>query len=98
MTSCLVSCSPTPSKKESTQKGKNLLPRGANSFLLELTPFQKGGKKIDKAASPESVSIPPQDRILSVSVKNMISVHPCISTINATFDNIQLYPKQIQIC
>ena len=26
----------------STLKGKNLLPRGANSFLLELTSFQKG--------------------------------------------------------
>ena len=31
-----------PSIKGSTLKGKNLLPRGANSFLLEETPFQKG--------------------------------------------------------
>ena len=30
-----------PSEKESTLKGKNLLPLGANSFLLELTHFQK---------------------------------------------------------
>ena len=30
-----------PSEKGSTLKGKNLLP---NSFLLELTPFQEGGK------------------------------------------------------
>ena len=29
-------------KKGSTLKGKNLLPLGANSFLLEKTPFQKG--------------------------------------------------------
>ena len=29
-------------KKGSTLKGKNLLPMGANSFLLEWTPFQKG--------------------------------------------------------
>ena len=33
-------------KKGSTLKGKNLLPLGANSFLLEWTPFQKGGKTI----------------------------------------------------
>ena len=26
----------------SAVKGKNLLPQGANSFLLEQTPFQKG--------------------------------------------------------
>ena len=31
-----------PFEKVSTLKGKNLLPTGANSFLLELTPFQKG--------------------------------------------------------
>ena len=30
-----------PFEKGSTLKGKNLLPRGANSFLLKLTPFQK---------------------------------------------------------
>ena len=32
-----------PSEKGSTLKGKNLLHQGANSFLLELNPFQKGG-------------------------------------------------------
>ena len=31
-----------PSEKRSTLKGKNLLPRGANSFLLGYAPFQKG--------------------------------------------------------
>ena len=30
-----------PSEMDSTRKEKNLLPRGANSFLLEQTPFQK---------------------------------------------------------
>ena len=30
----------------STLKGKNLHPLGANSFLLEYTPFQKGAKTI----------------------------------------------------
>ena len=30
-----------PSEKGSTLKGKNLLPLGANSFLLGQTPFQK---------------------------------------------------------
>ena len=33
--SCLLFCTPAPSEKGSTLKGKNLLPRGANSFLLE---------------------------------------------------------------
>ena len=33
-----------PSEKGSTLKGKNLLPQGANSFLLEKTSFRKGGK------------------------------------------------------
>ena len=32
-----------PPEKGSTLKEKNLLPWGANSFLLEQTPFQKGG-------------------------------------------------------
>ena len=31
-----------PPEKGSSLKGKNLLPMGANSFLLKLTPFQKG--------------------------------------------------------
>ena len=31
-----------PSEKRSTLKGRNLLPLGANFFLLEKTPFQKG--------------------------------------------------------
>ena len=35
-----------PSEKGCTLKGKNLLPRGENSFLLEYTPFQKRGKTI----------------------------------------------------
>ena len=32
-------------KTGSTKKGQNLLPLGANSFLLEYTPFQKGVKQ-----------------------------------------------------
>ena len=35
-----------PPEKGSTLKGKNLLPLGANSFLLEWTLFQKGDKTI----------------------------------------------------
>ena len=42
----------TASEKESTQKGKNLLPRGANSFLFEQTPFQKGIKEVLKELPP----------------------------------------------
>ena len=36
-----------PSEKGSSLKGKNLLPQGANSFLLEKTLFQKKKKKKD---------------------------------------------------
>ena len=39
---------------------KNLLPPRANSFLLELNPFQKKKINFDRAASPESVLISPQ--------------------------------------
>ena len=42
--SFLFSFTPSPSEKGSTVKEKNLLPWGANSFLLEFTHFQKGGK------------------------------------------------------
>ena len=35
-----------PSEKVSTLKGKNLLPTGANVFLLEQTPFSEGSKVI----------------------------------------------------
>ena len=52
MTSCQ-----SPSKERSTLKGKNLLPQGTNSFLLERTPFQKGPTKFDIDASPENVSL-----------------------------------------
>ena len=40
-----------PFQKVSSPKGKNLLPPGANSFLLEFTPLEKGGKReIDRVA------------------------------------------------
>ena len=33
--------------------------KGANSFFVEQTPFQRGGKnKSDRVVSPESVSVP----------------------------------------
>ena len=35
MTLCLLSAYQVPSEKGSSLKGKNLLPSGANSFLLE---------------------------------------------------------------
>ena len=44
MTSCLLSCKQYPSEKGSRLLGKNLLPLGANSFLIALTPFQTGTK------------------------------------------------------
>ena len=49
VTSCLPLVHQVSSKKGSTLKGKNLLPMGAYSFLLEYTRFQKRGKIILKA-------------------------------------------------
>ena len=47
-----------PSEKGSILKGKNLLPQGANSFLLELTPFQKGlGVQETKQELTKTVSL-----------------------------------------
>ena len=42
----------TPSEKGSTLKGKNLLPRAANSFLLEWTYFKKRAKQFWKSCLP----------------------------------------------
>ena len=39
-------------KKGSSLKGKNMLPLGANSFLSEKIPFQKGGKQFWKCCLP----------------------------------------------
>ena len=56
--SCLLFCTATPFQKECTLKGKNLLPRGANSLLLEYTPFQRGGKQIlTRLSSPKYIYI-----------------------------------------
>ena len=59
MTSCLLSCASNSFEKGSSLKGKNLLPMGANSFLFEKTPIQKGHKNnFYIVISLESVSIP----------------------------------------
>ena len=42
-------------KMDVFKKGKNLLPRGAHSFLLELTPFLEGSKTILTELSPLKV-------------------------------------------
>ena len=52
-----------PSEKGSSLKEKNLLTRRANSFLLEKTPFQKGGggrgqNNFEGVASSKKYSIP----------------------------------------
>ena len=58
MTLHSLSCTSSSFEKGSTLKGKNLLPRRANSFLLELTPLQKGAKTNDDgAASPDGIAI-----------------------------------------
>ena len=47
-----------PSEKVSTLKEKNLLPKGATSFLLEWTPVQKGiGAQEDKQEVTKFVSL-----------------------------------------
>ena len=44
-------------KKNPTKNKKNLLWTGANSFILEWAPFQKGAKKFDTVVSLESLSV-----------------------------------------
>ena len=51
---CFTACQ-LPSEKGSTLKGKNLLPLGTNSFLLEESPFRRSN--FDKVTFPEKVSI-----------------------------------------
>ena len=52
-----------PSEKVSTLKGKNLLPLGANSFLLEKTPFHKGlGVQESKKEITDNVTLGGNDR------------------------------------
>ena len=47
-----------PSEKGSTQKGKNLLPKRALSFLVEYTPLQKRhGVQVSKTEVTKNVSI-----------------------------------------
>ena len=55
MTSCLLSLTLSSSEKESVLEGKNLLPLGANSFLLEYTHLQKGSKALLPELSPLKV-------------------------------------------
>ena len=49
-----------PSEKGSPLKGQNLLPRGANSVLLEKTLFGRVKNNLDSVTSPGSVSVPLQ--------------------------------------
>ena len=46
------------SEKESSLKGKNLLPKRANYFLVEQTTFQRRTEQFRLSCFPESVSIP----------------------------------------
>ena len=65
----LLVCVPAhqvPSEKRSTLKRKNLLLQGANSFLLEQTPFQNAGKcNFNTVASLERIPFPPPPHPLS---------------------------------
>ena len=57
MTSYLLCSTSSSFGIGSTLKGKNLLPEGVNSFLLELTLFRRGLNGKMRVAAPESVSI-----------------------------------------
>ena len=59
VTYCLLSCTPNPSKKGSTLKGKHLLPSGSKCFPFRVDPFLGGIKKhFDSVTALESVTIP----------------------------------------
>ena len=59
MTSCLLSSAYQASyEKRSTLIGRNLFPRGAKSFLLEVTLSQKGSTTIWNVTSLEILSAP----------------------------------------
>ena len=58
MASFLVFFATNPSEKGSTLKGKNFLPWGANSFLLEWTPVRMGGENLDRDLSPVTEMYP----------------------------------------
>ena len=55
VTSCLFSAHQASSEKESTPKEKNLIPIGANSFLMRLFPEGRQNR-FYRVDSPESVS------------------------------------------
>ena len=53
-------------EKGSTLKGKNLLPGGANSFLLELTPIRKGLNVQEDKQEDNKICLPYEKRQLNL--------------------------------
>ena len=54
---CLLCSTPSAPERGFTQKEMNLLPWRADSYLLELIPFQKGTKTIWQSCFLESISV-----------------------------------------
>ena len=71
----------SPSEKGSILQGKNLLPLGANSFLVELTPFQKG--IVVQLNKQESLRLSPSVVMAKhlTSVFTSLKYYPAIQTI-----------------
>ena len=91
LTSCLVSYTPKLGKR-STLKGKNLLPSGSSSFLLEWIPFQKGGKKnFDRVNSSENASSPFRN-IYMLYLPQAVFVRKSPSNFALTY----LYPQPVK--
>ena len=61
------------SEKGSTLIGKNLIPRGADSFLLGQTPFRRELKQFNRFISHESVSV-----LLKANRSTLKTEYPCI--------------------
>ena len=66
VTSCLLSYTLLPYRKGLALQGKKLLPRGANSFILKWTHFQKESKTI-LTWLPKSASLPLKIGLRSVT-------------------------------
>ena len=69
-----------PTDKRSTLKGKNLLPLGANSFLLEWTLFQKGlGEQECKQEVTKVVSLVKHNRnshsLNTIASREVLEMH-----------------------
>ena len=78
------------SEKESTLKGKNLLPKGENSFLLERTPFPE---RLDMYKMEENLPVydfPVNSRIYIAGAQPHFTKHYEISFALLLFRNVHV--------